>query len=194
LVHRPAGSLARWIVEGIEANKLDLAWYLVEDVPQFDPAHPDDIDQGSLPASPARTPTAPEGRSRRQSGGRTMNAQPISTAVLVLARLAGCALAIAALGAAPTDETNQGPPTDWVEPSGHRVIRLSREPGSGSLYFHQNAYYSVKFLNSLQLQGLWHRPGHHMLVVATMKSRGNPGKQGLSCIVDILACNTSRIS
>jgi oligogalacturonide lyase len=34
----------------------------------------------------------------------------------------------------------QEPPTDWIEPSGHRVIRLSREPGSSSLYFHQNAY------------------------------------------------------
>jgi oligogalacturonide lyase len=32
------------------------------------------------------------------------------------------------------------PPVEWVEPSGHRVVRLSREPGSVSLYFHQNAY------------------------------------------------------
>src|SRR5207249_4679100 len=33
------------------------------------------------------------------------------------------------------------PPTEWVDPStGHRVIRLSREPGSASLYFNQNAY------------------------------------------------------
>ncbi|HZS03638.1 MAG TPA: oligogalacturonate lyase family protein [Blastocatellia bacterium] len=33
------------------------------------------------------------------------------------------------------------PPLEWVEPeTGHRVIRLSREPGSASLYFHQNAY------------------------------------------------------
>ncbi|MBP7934901.1 MAG: PD40 domain-containing protein [Phycisphaerae bacterium] len=33
------------------------------------------------------------------------------------------------------------PPTEWMEPStGHRVIRLSREPGSASLYFHQNGY------------------------------------------------------
>ncbi len=33
-----------------------------------------------------------------------------------------------------------GPPAEWVEPTGHRVVRLSREPGSASLYFHQNAY------------------------------------------------------
>jgi oligogalacturonide lyase len=33
------------------------------------------------------------------------------------------------------------PPREWIEPStGHRVVRLSDEPGSASLYFHQNAY------------------------------------------------------
>ena len=36
------------------------------------------------------------------------------------------------------------PPTEWIDPStGHRVIRLSREPGSASLYFHQHAYTAV---------------------------------------------------
>lgn len=35
----------------------------------------------------------------------------------------------------------QEPPVEWIDPStGHRVIRLSREGGSASLYFHQNAY------------------------------------------------------
>jgi len=33
------------------------------------------------------------------------------------------------------------PPTEWTDPdTGHRVIRLSREPGSQSLYFHYNSY------------------------------------------------------
>ena len=33
------------------------------------------------------------------------------------------------------------PPTSWVDPdTGHRVIRLTREPGSASLYFNQNGY------------------------------------------------------
>src|SRR5262249_45228796 len=33
------------------------------------------------------------------------------------------------------------PPLVWVEPeTGYHIIRLSREPGSASLYFHQNAY------------------------------------------------------
>lgn len=33
------------------------------------------------------------------------------------------------------------PPLSWVDPdTGHRVIRLTREPGSASLYFNQNGY------------------------------------------------------
>jgi oligogalacturonide lyase len=33
------------------------------------------------------------------------------------------------------------PPSDWIDPAtGHRIIRLSREPGTSSLYFHQNPY------------------------------------------------------
>src|SRR3984957_15665434 len=32
-------------------------------------------------------------------------------------------------------------PTEWIDPdTGHRVIRLSREDGTQSLYFNQNAY------------------------------------------------------
>ncbi len=32
-------------------------------------------------------------------------------------------------------------PTDWIDPdTGHRIIRLSSENGSSSLYFHQNTY------------------------------------------------------
>lgn len=35
----------------------------------------------------------------------------------------------------------QEPPTDWVDQAtGHRIIRLSTEPGSASFYFHQNGY------------------------------------------------------
>jgi len=33
------------------------------------------------------------------------------------------------------------PPTEWIDPdTGHRIIRLSPEPGSASLYFNQNAF------------------------------------------------------
>src|SRR5262245_3627155 len=35
----------------------------------------------------------------------------------------------------------QEPPTDWIDPdTGHRIIRLSTDPGSASLYFHQNSF------------------------------------------------------
>jgi beta-galactosidase len=33
------------------------------------------------------------------------------------------------------------PPREWIDPAtGHRIVRLSEEPGSTSLYFHQNGY------------------------------------------------------
>src|SRR6266700_2632491 len=38
-------------------------------------------------------------------------------------------------------ESPQQPPREWTDAeTGHRVVRLSDEPGSQSLYFHQNAY------------------------------------------------------
>src|SRR5262252_2338004 len=33
-----------------------------------------------------------------------------------------------------------GPPREWIEATGHRVVRLSDQPGTASLYFHQNPY------------------------------------------------------
>jgi oligogalacturonide lyase len=42
---------------------------------------------------------------------------------------------------AQPEQPKAEPPTDWIEPAtGHRVIRLSRDPGTASLYFHQNPY------------------------------------------------------
>src|SRR5438552_8264137 len=33
------------------------------------------------------------------------------------------------------------PPTNWVDPdTGHRIVRLTKEPNSASLYFNQNGY------------------------------------------------------
>jgi oligogalacturonide lyase len=47
------------------------------------------------------------------------------------------ALTLTGLGGVAAQE----PPTDWIDPAtGHRVIRISRDPGSSSLYFHQNTY------------------------------------------------------
>jgi oligogalacturonide lyase len=40
-----------------------------------------------------------------------------------------------------SDTPPADPPKEWIDPTtGHRVVQLSREPGSASLYFHQNAY------------------------------------------------------
>ena len=41
----------------------------------------------------------------------------------------------------PTAEEIAHPPKSWIDPdTGHRVIRLTDEPGSGSLYFNVNGY------------------------------------------------------
>jgi oligogalacturonide lyase len=46
-------------------------------------------------------------------------------------------LALVSFNAFAADE----PPTEWIDKdTGHRVIRLSQEAGSESLYFHQNAF------------------------------------------------------
>jgi oligogalacturonide lyase len=46
-----------------------------------------------------------------------------------------------ALVIAPIAITADEPPTEWVDQAtGHRIVRLSCEPGTSSLYFHQNAY------------------------------------------------------
>jgi oligogalacturonide lyase len=43
----------------------------------------------------------------------------------------------------------QEPPVEWIEPvTGHRVARLSREPGSASFYFHQNGFAGGKLVFS----------------------------------------------
>jgi oligogalacturonide lyase len=42
---------------------------------------------------------------------------------------------------ARAQSTSNEPPTEWIEPqTGHQVVRLSREPGSRSLYFHQHGF------------------------------------------------------
>lgn len=48
---------------------------------------------------------------------------------------------LAVLLASSTAHAANEPPTEWIDPdTGHRVVRLSREAGTASLYFHQNAY------------------------------------------------------
>jgi oligogalacturonide lyase len=50
-------------------------------------------------------------------------------------------MAIAVVAGLTLGASSSDPPREWIEPAtGHRVVRLSVEPGSASLYFHQNAY------------------------------------------------------
>ncbi|MBV9125730.1 MAG: rhamnogalacturonan acetylesterase [Planctomycetes bacterium] len=56
-----AYELARCIVEGIKQNKLDLTKYLADDVPPFDPSHPDSPADFQVPVSPGVASAAPLG-------------------------------------------------------------------------------------------------------------------------------------
>lgn len=61
--HNNYGSyeLAKCIVEGIRANKLALAKYLVTEIPRFDPARPDSVETFQIPPSPRATVVKPLG-------------------------------------------------------------------------------------------------------------------------------------
>lgn len=59
--------------------------------------------------------------------------------IFVARPAAFAALVMAATVAAPA-ATTKSPPTEWIDgATGHRVIRLSSEPNTRSLYFHQNS-------------------------------------------------------
>ncbi|PYS46049.1 MAG: rhamnogalacturonan acetylesterase, partial [Acidobacteria bacterium] len=47
--------------EGIKANKLSIAKYLVTDAPAFDPRHPDAFENFQVPLSPLVTDVKPLG-------------------------------------------------------------------------------------------------------------------------------------
>jgi oligogalacturonide lyase len=48
---------------------------------------------------------------------------------------------VLAAARAPAADPSLESRTDWIDPdTGHRIVRLSNEPGSASLYFHQNAF------------------------------------------------------
>jgi lysophospholipase L1-like esterase len=61
--HNNYGSyeLAKCVVEGIRQNKLEIAKSLVDDVPGFDPSHPDPVADFHMPASPFTSATTPLG-------------------------------------------------------------------------------------------------------------------------------------
>ncbi len=52
-----------------------------------------------------------------------------------------CGLATAGLLVAQNSSNTGIPPKTWIDPdTGHRIVRLTDEPGSASLYFNQNGY------------------------------------------------------
>src|SRR5215475_1638760 len=66
---------------------------------------------------------------------RTLTPTPQRQMMDLMNRIAFCALCCAAI--APAAE----PPKSWIDPdTGHRVVRLTEEPNSASLYFNQNGY------------------------------------------------------
>jgi lysophospholipase L1-like esterase len=62
--HNNYGSyqLAKCIVEGIKANKLNIAKFLVDDMAPFNPSRPDPLDHFKVPVSPQYTAVVPLGR------------------------------------------------------------------------------------------------------------------------------------
>src|SRR5262249_27064402 len=62
--HNNYGSyeLAKCVVQGIRDAKLDAAKFLVDDLPDFEPSHPDAIEGFHIPASPIRDPARPAGK------------------------------------------------------------------------------------------------------------------------------------
>jgi hypothetical protein len=62
--HNNYGSyeLAKCIVEGIKANRLGIARFLVDEAQAtFDPAHPDPVDSFRVPPSPRAAASKPDG-------------------------------------------------------------------------------------------------------------------------------------
>lgn len=58
-----------------------------------------------------------------------------------LLRLGAFSYCVLSLLTLSTLSAAEEPPREWIDPdTGHRVIRLSTEPETGSLYFHQNGY------------------------------------------------------
>src|SRR5579875_3897401 len=61
--------------------------------------------------------------------------------IAAMVRIAGMVLIVAATVASRGWAEPTEPPREWIEPAtGHRVLRLSDEPGTASFYFHQNGF------------------------------------------------------
>jgi oligogalacturonide lyase len=85
-----------------------------------------------------------------------MKTDMVSTRTLRRAAVLVCCLPTILIGqeASKTETQTSEPPKRWIDPAtGHRVVRLTSEPDSASLYFHQNAFTG----------------DHHQMVYATLR-------------------------
>src|SRR5438309_4483902 len=84
-------------------------------------------------------------------------------------------IAVAAVAPFVITMSAQEPPAAWVDKdTGHRVVRLTREPGSSGFYFNVNAYSPDGKLMAYDAPD-----GIHVLELETMKGRllvSNPPK------------------
>lgn len=91
-------------------------------------------------------PTRRAGNRRSSMAGMSQSLTKMSSALLfaLVLHLSGASGILHGAEAAQLDEpaaSAKDPPREWIEPAtGHRVIRLSDEPGTSSFYFHQNGF------------------------------------------------------
>src|SRR5207245_1247868 len=78
-----------------------------------------------------------QGRESTPVNPRLTNMRQLRHAILMLLGSLAISTGTSGVLALAADE----PPTDWIDATtGHRILRLSQDPGSSSLYFHQNTY------------------------------------------------------
>lgn len=101
-------------------------------------------------------------------------------------------------GQAFATKTVPNPPKEWIDPdTGHRIIRLSDEPGSMSLYFHQNAFSpDGKKLTFTSPTGIYQvdlATGHIELILAGNTAQFTQGNRRAMISVIVVGRKTGRI-
>jgi oligogalacturonide lyase len=113
------------------------------------------------------------GERHKSSGGNDMlgfdlRYAPPSVGILMLGIfIVGISTSVNVFGQATTEPAKSAPPASWIDPdTGHRVHRLTPEPGSSGFYFNINAY------TPDAKQMVYNAPdGIHVLELASGKTR-----------------------
>lgn len=118
----------------IRAAATDLATVICVSVHGQNARPTDKLKPGVPTARLARQPVNPAPK-------KTIRIARFMPAALGMACLLGVLMAGGRSAAADAPATNSTPPASWVDPdTGHRISRLTREPGSDSFYFNVNGY------------------------------------------------------